>query len=113
MPFRAQSEPQMGVLPYRSPANSDSNASFTRSGFAGRMNISRIDGFVTRNMNHEYSRGPLRMFASKCLRARAYSWGRSSAVATSSAPSNALCIARYTPDENIGSMKVKASPSIR
>ena len=84
----------MGVLPYRSPARSDSKASLTLSGLTGCMNISRIVGLVTRKMNQEYSRGPLRITRSKRLRARAARAGASSVVATTSAPSNALFIAR-------------------
>ena len=88
-----------------SPASSEISASLTRNGFCGAMKNSRIVGLVTRKMNHENSRGPCRIVAVEARaappRPRA---GRSSAASTTSAPSKALCIARYTPDENTGSM---------
>ena len=89
-----------------SPASSDISASLTRNGFCGVMKNSRIVGLVTRKMNHENSRGPCRIAAVEARAARRPPRrGRSSAVSTTSAPSKALCIARYTPDENTGSTK--------
>jgi hypothetical protein len=107
MPFSANSEGQIGVLPKMSPASSEISASFTRNGFAGCRNISRSVGLVTRKMNQLKARGPCAMAFSKRRRSRTAARGPAASVAcTTSTASKALCIARKKPDENIGSMKV-------
>ena len=88
-----------------SPASSDSTALCTPKGLRGCMNSSRIAGLVMRKMNHENSRGPLRITASNRRRAAGSAAGCSKKAFTTSAPSKALVIARCTPDENTGSMK--------
>ena len=62
-------------------------------------------------MNQENSFGPLCASLAYSARAAGARSGWSSSVAASSAAPNALRIAKYTPEENTGSMKANASPS--